>query len=259
MKTRHAVSSLQVAGLSLLLAAIALPALAEESKARRVRVQTVDASYSCRAGNDGKPFCDELRFDDATQASFFGSDAEEGISQVFFHNEKQAAQLLGMTGALAADALKNKCVYDGKATLKLGGYAIEEDEGGYVATVILVSVVKASTLVLDDMKNQRLRGQDKCRPVTGGAIANTPFIKSAPSASAPGMPSRVPFTAVFKVHADGSVEPLQRVRYKGMVMGPGTRFTKGVRFNGLDIAAMKTNDISAWRVGELIEIKGFYP
>ena len=69
---------------------------------------------------------------------------------------------------------------------------------------------------------------------------------------------RVPFHQVFQVNADGSVAPLVSVHVNGITMGPGVSFGTGVSFGGLDIAAIRGNDLEVDQQGTTVVIKGFY-
>jgi hypothetical protein len=48
--------------------------------------------------------------------------------------------------------------------------------------------------------------------------------------------TRVNFYSLFKVNADGSIEPLKPVRIGGAQFGSGVRFGGGVSFSGIDLS-----------------------
>ncbi len=49
-------------------------------------------------------------------------------------------------------------------------------------------------------------------------------------------PIRVNFYSIFRVNADGSIEPLKPVRIGGAQFGPGVLFGRGVSFAGIDFS-----------------------
>ncbi|MDO9580570.1 MAG: hypothetical protein Q7J06_08390 [Bacteroidales bacterium] len=54
---------------------------------------------------------------------------------------------------------------------------------------------------------------------------------------------RIPFSAIFIRHQDGSLEPLRRVRIGGVEFGPGVKLSGGVRFGGVDITKYIGRDL----------------
>lgn len=69
---------------------------------------------------------------------------------------------------------------------------------------------------------------------------------------------QVPFTDVFQINADGSVSPKTKVNIGGVVMTPGVRFTGGVSFSGVDLAAHVGKDLEIDRQGDTVVIKAVY-
>jgi len=69
---------------------------------------------------------------------------------------------------------------------------------------------------------------------------------------------RLNFNAVFKENADGSIEPLQRVRVGGVEFGPGVRFRQGVSFSGVDLTLYKGRELEVDSDGDTSVIKGIY-
>jgi hypothetical protein len=49
------------------------------------------------------------------------------------------------------------------------------------------------------------------------------------------MQQRMNFNLIFRLHEDGSIEPIQPVRIGGVQMGPGVRFGRGVSFGNIDL------------------------
>ena len=66
---------------------------------------------------------------------------------------------------------------------------------------------------------------------------------------------RLNFNAVFKENADGSIEPLQRVRVGGVEFGPGVRFRQGVSFSGVDLTLYKGRELEVDSDGDTSLIK----
>ena len=69
---------------------------------------------------------------------------------------------------------------------------------------------------------------------------------------------RVPYSTVFKTNADGSVSPRMPVRLQGVKVSGNVSFTRGVSFNGTDVAAMKGKDVEIVRTSDYVDIKRFY-
>ncbi len=69
---------------------------------------------------------------------------------------------------------------------------------------------------------------------------------------------RMKFEDVFHTNANGSVSPKQPVKFGGISMNPGVMFTRGVVFNGIDIASYIGRDLEAEIVNNTIVISTFY-
>lgn len=74
-----------------------------------------------------------------------------------------------------------------------------------------------------------------------------------------GSPERVSYATIFKTNLDGSVSPRMPIRLFGMTMSGSVTFTRGVSFNGVDVAAMQGKDVEIVRGGEFVEIRRFFP
>lgn len=69
---------------------------------------------------------------------------------------------------------------------------------------------------------------------------------------------RKSFWEIFKVHSDGSIEPMQRVRIGGVEFGPGVRFGKGISFSGINLNAYIGRDFDVEEINDVIILKGIY-
>ena len=73
---------------------------------------------------------------------------------------------------------------------------------------------------------------------------------------------RVGFSTIFKRHPDGGIEPLRPVRIGGVTLGPGVRFTPGVRFGGVDLALYAGKDLEVEEgqdtVSSIVALRGAY-
>ncbi len=49
------------------------------------------------------------------------------------------------------------------------------------------------------------------------------------------MQQKINFYSIFKLHNDGSIEPIRIVRIGGVQMGPGVRFGRGVSVGAIDL------------------------
>jgi hypothetical protein len=72
------------------------------------------------------------------------------------------------------------------------------------------------------------------------------------------MVQRVNFYSIFRLNADGSLEPTRRVRIGGVEMGPGVRFGQGVSFGGVDLSQYIGRDFAVEIVGDVYIITGIY-
>jgi len=70
---------------------------------------------------------------------------------------------------------------------------------------------------------------------------------------------RVTFDSVFTQHADGSLEPMQRIRVGGVEVGPGLRF-QNTSFGGINFhdPQFTGHDLEIKTDGEVIVITGVY-
>lgn len=66
------------------------------------------------------------------------------------------------------------------------------------------------------------------------------------------------FWEIFKVHPDGSIEPIRIVRIGGVQFGPGVRFGRGVAFSGIDLALYIGRDLQVEEQDGIIILKGIY-
>ena len=65
------------------------------------------------------------------------------------------------------------------------------------------------------------------------------------------------FFDVFQENSDGSLTPKVSINVNGINFGPGTRFTRGVAFGGIDFHQYKDYNIVAEYIGEVLFIRGF--
>lgn len=70
---------------------------------------------------------------------------------------------------------------------------------------------------------------------------------------------RVSFVQIFRMHPDGSLEPIRRIRIGGVEVGPGVRFGQGVSFGGIDLTKYTRNDFEVTTEEDLWVIQGIYP
>ena len=66
------------------------------------------------------------------------------------------------------------------------------------------------------------------------------------------------FSSVFRVHPNGGIEPMQRVRIGGVEFGPGVIFGPGVSFGGIDLSQYANKDLEVEVQGTNLLIKGVY-
>ena len=69
---------------------------------------------------------------------------------------------------------------------------------------------------------------------------------------------RVPFSTLFTVNEDGSLEPKVRIRMGGVTIGPGFKFTRGVNIAGLDLTQYVTHDLEVTQQDDVFIITGIY-
>jgi len=71
--------------------------------------------------------------------------------------------------------------------------------------------------------------------------------------------ARVTFDSIFTKHSDGSIEPKQRLRIGGVVIGPGVRF-KNTSFSGIDFSNPQflDHDLEIKTDNNIIVIVGIY-
>lgn len=72
------------------------------------------------------------------------------------------------------------------------------------------------------------------------------------------MEQRINFNAIFRVHDDGSIEPLRPVRIGGVQMGPGVRFGRGVSFGGIELFNFVGRDFSAQEENGVLVLLGIF-
>ena len=70
--------------------------------------------------------------------------------------------------------------------------------------------------------------------------------------------ARVTFDTVFTRYEDGSLEPKQRIRVGGIILGPGVKLSRGVAFGGVDFSQFIDHDFEVETDGEILVIKGIY-
>jgi hypothetical protein len=69
---------------------------------------------------------------------------------------------------------------------------------------------------------------------------------------------RVRFSEIFRQNPDGSLEPLKRIRLGQVELGPGVRFTPGVKFGGIDIFQYFGHDFEASVDGDVLNLTEIY-
>ena len=72
------------------------------------------------------------------------------------------------------------------------------------------------------------------------------------------MEQRINFYQIFRVNADGSIEPLRPVRIGGVQMSPGVKFGKGVSFSGIDLSQFVGRDFAVEEQAGVFVIKGIF-
>lgn len=72
------------------------------------------------------------------------------------------------------------------------------------------------------------------------------------------MEQRINFNAIFRIHSDGSIEPLRPVRIGGVQMSPGVRFGRGVSFGGIDLFNFIGRDFSAEEQNGVLILLGIF-
>ena len=66
------------------------------------------------------------------------------------------------------------------------------------------------------------------------------------------------FHSIFRLHNDGSIEPLRVIRIGGVQIGPGVRFGRGVSFGGIDIFNFIGRDFQVEEQQGVIILIGIY-
>lgn len=71
--------------------------------------------------------------------------------------------------------------------------------------------------------------------------------------------ARVSFNTIFQEHSDGSLEPRQRIRVGGVILGPGARF-QNTTFFGVNFSdpQVKDHDLEIQTDNDIIVITGIY-
>lgn len=72
------------------------------------------------------------------------------------------------------------------------------------------------------------------------------------------MAQRVNFYNLFKVNADGSIEPLKVIRIGGVQFGPGVRFGQGVFFGNVELSQYIGRDFSIEVQNGVVIILGIF-
>lgn len=67
-----------------------------------------------------------------------------------------------------------------------------------------------------------------------------------------------PFHLVFTKHADGSLEPIRKIKIGMLTTGPGARFSQRVFLGEIDLVALIGCDIEAVEEGKTLVIKNFH-
>ncbi|MEI7749784.1 MAG: hypothetical protein WCJ25_02170 [Candidatus Moraniibacteriota bacterium] len=68
----------------------------------------------------------------------------------------------------------------------------------------------------------------------------------------------VNFYSIFRVNADGSIEPIRPVRIGGVQLGPGVRFGGGVSFGGVNLSQQIGKDFLVEEIEGILVIVGIY-
>lgn len=69
---------------------------------------------------------------------------------------------------------------------------------------------------------------------------------------------RLNFYQIFRIHSDGSIEPIRVVRIGGVQIGPGVRFGRGVSFGTLDLFQFVGRDFQVEEQNGVLIISGIY-
>lgn len=69
---------------------------------------------------------------------------------------------------------------------------------------------------------------------------------------------RLNFYQIFRIHSDGSIEPIRVVRIGGVQIGPGVRFGRGVSFGNLDLFQFVGRDFQVEEQNGVLIISGIY-
>lgn len=72
------------------------------------------------------------------------------------------------------------------------------------------------------------------------------------------MQQKLSFYSIFRVHSDGSIEPIRPVRIGGVQMGPGVRFGRGVSFGGIDLFSYIGRDFAVEEQNGIIVLVGIF-
>lgn len=70
--------------------------------------------------------------------------------------------------------------------------------------------------------------------------------------------ARLPFTSIFKINPDGSIEPLIRIRVGGVTLGPGTQLSKGLLVGGIDLTQFTSRELETQAMDGIIVITAIY-
>ena len=69
---------------------------------------------------------------------------------------------------------------------------------------------------------------------------------------------RLSFDSVFDDKSDGTLVPKRVIDVNGITIGPGVKFGRGVKINGVDFFDYKNYDIAASEVNGKWKIVGFF-
>ncbi len=72
------------------------------------------------------------------------------------------------------------------------------------------------------------------------------------------MGTRVNFFQIFRLNADGGIEPLRPVRIGGVQMAPGVKFGRGVSFGGIDLFSYIGRDFRVEEQNGILIITGIF-
>lgn len=70
--------------------------------------------------------------------------------------------------------------------------------------------------------------------------------------------ARVPFSSIFDIHTDGTIEPRQTVRIGGVTLSPGARFARGNIIGGVDLVQYANHDLEVTTDDGTAVITGIY-